>query len=70
MAISIEDHIKRAEQRFDELVKQRDAITEELSKLQGEWRLLQELKDEADKKVTKATKQAAEVITAVPEEVK
>ena len=70
MAISIEDRIKSAEQRFDELVKQRDAITEELSKLQGEWRLLQELKDEADKKVTKATKQAAEIITAVPEEVK
>ena len=70
MAISIEDRIKSAEQRFDELVKQRDAITEKLSKLQGEWRLLQELKDEADKKVTKATKQAAEIITAVPEEVK
>lgn len=60
--MTIDERIKSAEQRFEEFTKQRDTITEELTKLQGEWRLLQDMKTEQSKPNKKAT-----VIEAVPE---
>lgn len=37
-----------ANKKFDELIKQRTDIDAELNRLQGEWRLLEELSVEAD----------------------
>lgn len=63
--MSIRDRIVAAEERFTELEQQRQAINEEMLKLQGEWRVLTEL--EATENPKKPNKKAT-VIEAVPEE--
>ncbi|CAB4132683.1 hypothetical protein UFOVP253_51 [uncultured Caudovirales phage] len=61
----LQDRIVAAETRFNELLKQRDDINEELNRLQGEYRVLVELRDSEKQPNTEAT-----VIEAVAEEEK
>lgn len=69
--MDIKQRIKLAEQKFDQEQKQReehlktaDACLVEMNKLQGEWRVLQDLLQKDSKKTNKK----ATVIDAVPEE--
>jgi len=64
--MTIEERIKNAEQRFNELDTQRNSINEEMAKLQGEWRVLQDMLKEQESS-DEPNKEAA-VIEAVPEE--
>ena len=65
--------IRESEQKFEDLkmrreslIKDAEEVLTEMTKLQGEWRLLNKLKEEP--KEVKANKKA-NVIEAVPEEV-
>lgn len=64
--MTIQERLEAAEQRFNELREQRDAMNEEMLKLQGEYRLLQQL--EADgTNPDMVNKTEADVIEVVPE---
>lgn len=61
--MSIEDRIKQAEQKYDELQSERDEILHkaeeiltELTKLQGEYRILKDLAAEVPKNKVKGEK--------------
>lgn len=69
--MDIEQRIKEAEQKFEQFTKDRDGhlkaaedILTEMTKLQGEWRVLQDLLPKDGKKVNKKPT----VIDAVSEE--
>lgn len=72
--MTIQERITESEQRFEQVKASRESHLKaaeddltEMTKLQGEWRVLQELlKEEKPKKPNKH----ATVIDAVPEEVK
>lgn len=61
--IPLQDRIVAAETRFNEVLKQRDECNEELNRLQGEYRVLVELRDSEKQPNTEAT-----VIEAIAEE--
>lgn len=44
--MNIAQRLEEAEQKFNKLEQDRQAINEEMVKLQGEWRLLKELNEE------------------------
>ena len=65
--MSIQERMQQAEERYNELARQKEDITTEMNKLQGEYRVLgQLLQEEAEKPKKKSTKEAT-VIDAVPE---
>jgi len=64
--MTIQERIQQSEQHFNELSRQRDDINSEMTKLQGEWRVLQELLI-AEAEPKKANKKAT-TIEAVAEE--
>lgn len=59
----LQDRIVATEKRFNDVLKQRDELNEELNRLQGEYRVLVDLQ-KSDKKPN----EQATVIEAVPEE--
>jgi outer membrane murein-binding lipoprotein Lpp len=63
--MNIQERIEQSEARFNELSKQRDDINTEMTKLQGEWRVLKEL-EAAETEPKKANKRAT-TVEAVPE---
>lgn len=70
--MTIQERIEASEQQFEklkadreDLLKQADTITTELTKLQGEWRVLIDIRD--TEIVKKPNKKAATI--EVPEEV-
>lgn len=54
--MDIDERLKQAEQRFNELEKQKSEIATEQLKLQGEYRLLQEMKEQEPKVKVKGEK--------------
>lgn len=67
--MTIQERIEQSEARFNELSKQRDDINMEMTKLQGEWRVLKELLDEQESKGNKSrvNKTKADTVEVVPE---
>lgn len=63
--MTIQERIEQSEQRFNELSKQRDDINTEMTKLQGEWRVLQDML--ANEKPSKVNKTKADTVEVVPE---
>lgn len=63
--MNIQERLLQAEQQFNEYSRQRDEINTEMTKLQGEWRVLKEL-EVAEAEPKKPNKKAT-TVEAVPE---
>lgn len=64
--MDIQERLLQSEQQFNELSRQREEINTEMTKLQGEWRVLKELQATDAEKSKKPNKRAT-TIEAVPE---
>lgn len=67
--MTVQERITESETRFNDLTKQRNDISTELIKLQGEWRVLQDLLKEQETagNKTRVNKTKADTVEVVPE---
>lgn len=67
--MNIQERILQSEQQFNELSRQRDDINTEMTKLQGEWRILKEIEaaELVGKSEGKKANKKVAIVEVVPE---